>query len=88
MVTPFPLLLFGGEITVQHARQTISVDSWIEFAAPPRVAVLIKHLRREIDRLLLRKIAAPDLELAHMDETVAAVVTMLDEEEVPVMTQR
>eukprot|EP00965_Chrysotila_dentata_P175079 5779444-Pleurochrysis_carterae.AAC.2 len=24
MVTPFPLLLFGGEITVQHARQTIS----------------------------------------------------------------
>jgi hypothetical protein len=39
MVTPYPLLLFGGELKVQHAAQTLTVDKWIEFDAAPKVAV-------------------------------------------------
>ena len=45
MVTPYPLLLFGGEIVVKHELMTICMDDWIEFRSPGKVAVLIKQLR-------------------------------------------
>ena len=73
MVTPYPLLLFGGELKVRqchwracpacsrmqapttapynlprqvrHAEQTITIDGWMEFEAPPRVAVLFRQVR-------------------------------------------
>ena len=45
MVTPYPLLLFGGEIVVKHELMTICIDDWIEFRSPGKVAVLIKQLR-------------------------------------------
>ena len=45
MVTPYPLLLFGGEIVVKHELMTLCIDDWIEFRSPGKVAVLIKQLR-------------------------------------------
>eukprot|EP01047_Picozoa_sp_COSAG01_P005560 COSAG01_NODE_191_length_22545_cov_259.478838_21_plen_149_part_00 len=54
MVTPYPLLLFGGEIVVRHEDMVIQVDGWIEFSSMGKVAVLIKQLRQELDRLLVR----------------------------------
>ena len=35
---------------VKHAQQTIAVDRWIEFEAAPRVAVLFRQLRDELNR--------------------------------------
>lgn len=60
VVTPYAILLFGGPIDVQHLQGTISVDKWIEFSAPARVAVLIKGLRGYMDRLLLEKFNQPE----------------------------
>lgn len=60
VVTPYAILLFGGPIDVQHLQGTISVDKWIEFSAPARVAVLIKGLRGYMDRLLLEKFNRPE----------------------------
>ena len=80
MVSAYPLLLFGGELDVAHAKQTISVDGWIEFGAPPRVAVLFRQLRAELDRLLLQKIKEPKLELERTGRTVSAIVQLLHEE--------
>lgn len=31
LITPFPVLLFGGDIEVQHRERLISVDGWIYF---------------------------------------------------------
>ncbi len=44
MITPFPLLFFGGDISVQmdEGQETIAVDSWIIFQAPTRTAELVK----------------------------------------------
>ena len=69
-----------GELDVAHAKQTISVDGWIEFGAPPRVAVLFRQLRAELDRLLLQKIKEPKLELERTGRTVSAIVQPRHEE--------
>ena len=109
MVTPYPLLLFAGELKVRqchwracpacsrmqapttapynlprqvrHAEQTITIDGWMEFEAPPRVAVLFRQLRVELDKLLLAKIAAPTAEADLTGRTVGAIVQLLQEEE-------
>ncbi len=31
LVSGFPLLLFGGSISVQHREQVITLDDWIQF---------------------------------------------------------
>lgn len=31
LITPFPVLLFGGDIEVQHRERLLSVDGWIYF---------------------------------------------------------
>jgi len=61
MVFPYALLLFGGDISVEHDKQLISVDDWIKFKAPGRIAVLVKELRKFLDRLLQDKIHDPSL---------------------------
>ena len=44
MITPFPLLFFGGNISVDRDgdQQIIAVDRWIKFQAPHRIAMLVK----------------------------------------------
>ena len=54
--TRYSLLLFGGRVEVQHADSTITVDDWLAFQSPPKVAVLIKLLRRRMDELLRHRI--------------------------------
>ena len=31
LISPYPLLLFGGEISVRHQEQVITIDDWIHF---------------------------------------------------------
>jgi hypothetical protein len=45
MVGAYALLLFGGELVVDHARGRLSMDGWAEFDAPARVGVLIREVR-------------------------------------------
>ena len=66
---------------VRHAEQTITIDGWMEFEAPPRVAVLFRQLRVGLDKLLLAKIAAPTAEADLTGRTVGAIVQLLQEEE-------
>lgn len=66
MIPPFPLLFFGGDISVQRdeGQETIAVDQWIVFQAPTRIAELVKvysslctrmnDLVKILQRLLLR----------------------------------
>lgn len=61
MVSPFAILLFGGDIAVQHRKGQMSVDRWVLFKAPARVAVLARELRRQLDGLLMRKFEDTDV---------------------------
>uniref|UniRef100_A0A673HNR8 RNA helicase n=1 Tax=Sinocyclocheilus rhinocerous TaxID=307959 RepID=A0A673HNR8_9TELE len=58
-VSPFSLLFFGGDISIQrdHDQETIAVDEWIVFQSPARIAHLVKM--SELDVLLEEKIKSP-----------------------------
>lgn len=38
LVSPYPLLLFGGHIDVHHERQVIELDKWILFRASAKAS--------------------------------------------------
>lgn len=44
LIPPFPLLFFGGEISVRRdqEQETIAVDDWIVFQASQHIAELVK----------------------------------------------
>ena len=44
MIPPYPLLFFGGDISVQEdeGQELIVVDQWIKFQAPRKIAELVK----------------------------------------------
>ncbi|ELR25721.1 helicase conserved Cterminal domain containing protein [Acanthamoeba castellanii str. Neff] len=65
MVSHYPLLLFGREIDVVHHLKIIKVDDWIQFRADPRIAVLTKELKVELDKLLTAKISDPTFDISH-----------------------
>ncbi|XP_061538269.1 ATP-dependent DNA/RNA helicase DHX36 [Phycodurus eques] len=60
-VSPFSLLFFGGDITIQKDddQETIAVDKWIVFRSPARTAHLVKSLKQELHSLLADKIRRP-----------------------------
>ncbi|XP_051512420.1 ATP-dependent DNA/RNA helicase DHX36-like [Myxocyprinus asiaticus] len=60
-VSPFSLLFFGGDISIQkdQDQETIAVDEWIVFQSPAHIAHLVKDLRKELDVLLEEKIKSP-----------------------------
>lgn len=55
--------LAAGNISVQHEEGTLKLDGWATFKAPARIAVLIRELRQQLDRLLLAKVAEPSLRI-------------------------
>ncbi|XP_052464475.1 ATP-dependent RNA helicase DHX29 [Carassius gibelio] len=75
LISPLSMLLFGGDIDVQHKERLISLDGWICFQAPVRIGVIFKHLRKLIDSLLERKLANPKMNLE--DEKTIQMITEL-----------
>ncbi|XP_012944942.1 ATP-dependent DNA/RNA helicase DHX36 [Aplysia californica] len=61
MVSPYPLLFFGGEIKILRDQGTelVSVDDWVIFKASASTAQVVKELRQQLDKLLTRKITRP-----------------------------
>ncbi|KAG2486676.1 hypothetical protein HYH03_014607 [Edaphochlamys debaryana] len=76
MVPVYAMLLFGGEVAVDHSAGLVRVDEWAKFKAAATVGVMVRELRAEMDRLLAAKIADPDLELSSYG-VVAAVEELL-----------
>ncbi|XP_002737580.2 ATP-dependent DNA/RNA helicase DHX36-like [Saccoglossus kowalevskii] len=63
VIEPYPLLFFGGDITMgkDDTQDVIRVDDWIVFKASPTIATLVKKLRIELDELLESKITSPGI---------------------------
>ena len=60
MVGAYALLLFGGDVEVDHERGRVQMDGgWAQFSAPARIGVLVREMRAAVDRLLERHIDAP-----------------------------
>uniref|UniRef100_A0A8C7E3H0 RNA helicase n=1 Tax=Naja naja TaxID=35670 RepID=A0A8C7E3H0_NAJNA len=63
LISPFPILLFGGDIEVLHRERLLSVDGWIHFQAPVKIAVIFKQLRALIESVLRQKLENPKMSL-------------------------
>ena len=73
----FNLAREGGE--TYDSKGTVTIDKEITFEAPGRVAVLVRELRVNLDKLLSDKIAQPSLEIAS-HPVLAAIVNLITTE--------
>jgi ATP-dependent RNA helicase DHX57 len=73
-VSPYAILLFGGDIEVRHAQEQLAVDGWIVFSCPARVAVLVRELRRSLDGLLLAKFHHPETKIHEEGRAVSDAI--------------
>ncbi|KAG7271540.1 hypothetical protein CRUP_004003 [Coryphaenoides rupestris] len=70
------MLLFGGDIDVQHRERLITLDGWILFQAPVRIGVIFKHLRKLMDSLLEKKLANPKMNLEE-EKTIQLILELI-----------
>ncbi|KAK2888162.1 ATP-dependent RNA helicase DHX29 [Channa argus] len=79
LISPFPLLLFGGDIEIQHRERLITLDGWIHFQAPVRIGVIFKHLRKLMDSLLEKKLENPKMTLEG-ETTIQVILDLIKSE--------
>ena len=82
-VSPFALLLFGGDLKLYQAYGVCSIDDWLKFRIDSKPATLVKYLRGQMERILLRKIVSPQEDVFGSDEGKALIqsISMLFERE-------
>ena len=72
-VSEFALLLFGGSLKVYHTHGIVTVDDWLKFRISPKAAALVKHLRAQMENMLLKKILSPTEDVTGSDEGKALI---------------
>jgi HrpA-like RNA helicase len=84
-VNPLALLLFGGSLQVFHSKHVVTVDQWLQFTIRAKPATLVKHLRAQMESLLLRKILSPQDDVTGSKEGQALIqaISMLLATETP-----
>lgn len=86
-VSPYPLMLFGGHLRVWHREQVVTVDNYLAFHTPRRVAVLVRLLRDGLEEIMRRKISAPEEAVSAAGERVVSAVGRLLTSEVGNMAE-
>jgi ATP-dependent RNA helicase DHX29 len=83
VVSPAALVLFGGQLEVDHAAGRVSIDGWLRVKVPAKTAALVRKLREALEALLKKKVIEPrrDIGDAGGAAVVAAIVGLLDFEE-------
>lgn len=82
-VSKFALLLFGGNLKVYHMHGVVTVDDWLRFKITAKSATLVKHLRSQMERMLLAKIVSPEEDTigsSSGQSLINAVSTLLERE--------
>ena len=76
MISPYAILLFGGQLQVEHEAGLISLDGTWSFKAPARIGILIRELRDEVRGLLAEKLENPAMQISS-SPIVDALLTLL-----------
>jgi HrpA-like RNA helicase len=72
-VSPLALLLFGGKLDVYQTHGICSIDGWLKFRIDAKPATLVKYLRSQMERILLRKILSPEEDVVGSKEGKALI---------------
>lgn len=82
MISPISLLLFSGDLHVQHKNNAIVIDGRIQIRAAAPIAVMFKKLRRALDELILHRIENPEFDSKGGEHHLLEIVkTLLSDEE-------
>ena len=83
-VSPFTLLLFGGNIKIEWEqgavdtnRTLVTLDKWLTFRMTEHSAVLLKYLRQELEKSLALKISDPSIDLTTACANIVQTVCQL-----------
>ena len=71
MVPIYAMLLFGGELEVNHEMSVVTLDKWARFNAPAKCGVLISELRGLVSALLSHKLSHPLVDISEEPEVRA-----------------
>jgi hypothetical protein len=55
-VTPPMVLMFGGELSIDHEKEIVVVGDWLAFKADKKTAVMFTFLRRALDHVLADRV--------------------------------
>ncbi|KAI1318582.1 ATP-dependent RNA helicase dhx29 [Mortierella claussenii] len=81
-VGQFPLVLFGGELSVKHHAKLVTVDKWIQFKCHAKTAVVFKMMREELDKILQKRIDEPEKGTTEREERwLEMIVAILEGED-------
>ncbi|CAJ1935709.1 unnamed protein product [Cylindrotheca closterium] len=72
-VSIMALLLFGGKLEVYQAHGICSIDGWLKFKIDAKPATLVKYLRSQMERILLRKILSPEEDVVGTEDGKALI---------------
>uniref|UniRef100_A0A2P2MK97 RNA helicase n=2 Tax=Rhizophora mucronata TaxID=61149 RepID=A0A2P2MK97_RHIMU len=81
IVSPFPILFFGGSINIQHQAGLVIIDGWLKLTAPAQSAVLFKKLRSTLHSLLKELIKRPESATLVDNEVVRSIIQLLLDED-------
>jgi len=83
VVSPAALLLFGGQLEVDHAAGRVLIDGWLRLKVPAKTAALVRKLREALEALLQKKVTEPRREMGDAGGAgvVGAIAGLLDFEE-------
>lgn len=76
MVPVYAMLLFGGEVTVDHEKSALMVDGWARFQASAKVGVLVRELRARLSQLMEYKVRCPESDVTR-DPVILAMHELL-----------
>ncbi|KAG0263893.1 hypothetical protein BG011_007847 [Mortierella polycephala] len=81
-VGQFPLVLFGGEMSIKHHAKLVTVDKWIQFKCHAKTAVTFKMMREELDKILQKRIDEPEKGTTEREERwLEMIVAILEGED-------
>ncbi|KAL3807673.1 hypothetical protein ACHAXA_000319, partial [Cyclostephanos tholiformis] len=75
-VSKFTILLFGGDLKVYQTHGVVAVDEWLKFRVSAKPATLIKHLRAQLEALLLEKIMDPSIDISESQKGRAVIASV------------
>jgi len=72
-VSAMAVLLFGGKLEVYQTHGICSVDGWLKFQIDAKPATLVKYLRSQMERVLVRKIVKPEQDVVGTEDGKAMI---------------
>lgn len=81
VVSPYALLMFGGQIEVPLGSQTVMVG-WIKLPCQPRTALLFREARVQLEKTLQSKFDNPSLDLweGPSSEVIRVILNLITSE--------